>query len=62
MRPRMRENARQLRKNATKEEQKLWYQFLRTFPLPFRRQVVFGPYIVDFYCAAARLAIELDGS
>ena len=62
MRPWMRKNAQNLRKSATKEENKLWYQFLRTFPIQFRRQVVFGPYIVDFYCAAAKLAVELDGS
>ena len=51
-----------LRKNATKEENHLWYDFLRKHPLQFRRQVPFGRYIVDFYCAKARLAIELDGS
>ena len=62
MRPWMRAQARDLRKNATKEERKLWYRFLRTFPLPFRRQAVFGPYIVDFYCPAAKLVVELDGS
>lgn len=58
----MKQNAQHLRKNATKEENKLWYQFLRTYPVQFRRQVVFGPYILDFYCAAAKLAVELDGS
>ena len=58
----MRLRAQELRKNATKEERHLWYDFLKTFPMQFRRQVVFGPYIVDFYCAAARLAVELDGS
>lgn len=51
-----------LRKNATREENHLWYDFLRTHPLQFRRQVPFGRYIVDFYCAKARLVIELDGS
>ena len=58
----MKRSAQSLRKNATKEENKLWYQFLRTYPIQFRRQVVFGPYILDFYCASAKLAIELDGS
>ena len=62
MRPWMRAQARDLRKNATKEERKLWYRFLRTFPLPFRRQAVFGPYIVDFYCPAAKLVVELGYS
>ena len=51
-----------LRRNATLEENHLWYDFLRTYPRQFRRQKPFGPYIVDFYCHAARLAIELDGS
>lgn len=51
-----------LRKNMTKEEKHLWYDFLRTYPLRFSRQKVLGKYIADFYCAAAQLVIELDGS
>ena len=58
----MKDFAQQLRKNATKEENTLWYQYLRKYPVQFRRQTVLGQYIVDFYCAKARLAIELDGS
>ena len=54
--------ARMLRKNMTKEERRLWYDFLRTYPVRFQRQKVLGPYIVDFYCAQAKLVIELDGS
>ena len=54
--------AQALRKNMTKEERRLWYEYLRTYPFRFRRQVAFGKYILDFYCAAAKLAIELDGS
>ena len=54
--------AQQLRKNMTKEERKLWYDYLRNYPYQFRRQVAFGNYILVFYCAAAKLAIELDGS
>ena len=54
--------AQKLRKNATKEENHLWYDFLRTYPVQFLRQKPFGPYIVDFYCYKARLANELDGS
>ena len=54
--------AQSLRKNMTKEERKLWYDYLRNYPVQFRRQVALGNYILDFYCAAARLAIELDGS
>ena len=51
-----------LRSNATNEENTLWYQYLRTCPVQFRRQHPFGSYIVDFYCAKAMLVIELDGS
>jgi len=54
--------AQELRKNMTKEERKLWYDYLNSYPLRFRRQVAFGNYILDFYCAAAKLAVELDGS
>ncbi len=54
--------ARELRKNMTKEERRLWYDFLRRYPVPFSRQKVLGRYIVDFYCAKAKLVIELDGS
>ena len=54
--------AQQLRKNMTKEEKELWYKYLRDYPLRFRRQITVGNYILDFYCAAARLAVELDGS
>jgi very-short-patch-repair endonuclease len=51
-----------LRTNATKEENTLWYQYLRHYPVQFRRQCPFGRYIVDFYCAKALLVVELDGS
>ena len=54
--------ARELRKNMTKEERHLWYDYLREYPVPFLRQKVLGKYIVDFYCAQAKLVIELDGS
>ena len=55
-------NAQTLRKNMTKEEAKLWYQFLCRYPLQFRRQYVVGSYITDFYCHKAKLVVELDGS
>ena len=51
-----------LRTNGTKEENTLWYQYLRRYPVQFRRQCTFGNYIVDFYCAKALLVVELDGS
>ena len=43
-------------------ERKLWYEFLRDYPVRFQRQKPIGDYIVDFYCAKARFIIELDGS
>lgn len=54
--------SQQLRKEQTKEENLLWYNFLRKYPMRFRRQYVIGSYIVDFYCHKAHLAVELDGS
>ena len=54
--------AQTLRKNMTKEEAHLWYQFLCRYPLRFRRQYVIGNYIADFYCHQAKLVVELDGS
>ena len=55
-------NARNLRREMTKEERHLWYDYLRYHPVKFRRQAVFGKFIADFYCAKAKLVIELDGS
>ncbi len=54
--------ARVLRKNMTKEERHLWYDFLRDYRVKFLRQKPLGIYIVDFYCAEAKIIIELDGS
>ena len=53
--------AKTLRKNMTPWERKLWYDFLRYYPVRFQRQKAIGNYIADFYCAKARLVIELDG-
>jgi very-short-patch-repair endonuclease len=55
-------NARALRKSMTKEESHLWYDFLKSHPMRFLRQKVIDSYIADFYCAQAKLVIELDGS
>ena len=55
-------NAKMLRKNMTKEERHLWYDFLKTLPFTVNRQKVIGKYIVDFYIASAKIVIELDGS
>ena len=54
--------AKQLRKEMTKEERRLWYDYLRSYSVRFLRQKIIGKYIVDFYCAEAKLIIELDGS
>ena len=54
--------AKHLRKNMTKEERHLWYDFLRNHPVRFSRQKILGKYIADFYSAEANLVIELDGS
>ena len=53
--------AKTLRKNMTPWERKLWYEFLRNYPVRFQRQKAIGKYIVDFYCAKVGLVIELDG-
>ena len=55
-------NARQLRREMTPHERKLWYLFLRKYPAKVYKQRIIGSYIVDFYCASAKLVIELDGS
>ena len=59
--PKIVPTAKMLRKNMTKEERHLWYDYLRTHPVRFSRQKVLGKYIADFYSAQARLVIELDG-
>ena len=56
------DNAKSLRREMTKEERHLWYDYLRCHPVKFRRQAVMGKFIVDFYCAKAKVVIELDGS
>ena len=56
------ENARRLRREMTPHERKLWYLFLRKYPMKIYKQRIIGKFIVDFYCAPAKLVIELDGS
>lgn len=46
----------------TKEERHLWYDFLKKLPITIKRQKIVGNYILDFYCASKKVAIELDGS
>ncbi len=55
-------HAKELRKHATRHENHLWYDFLRTYPVRFQRQKTIGRFVVDFYCDAAKLVVELDGS
>jgi len=54
--------SQKLRKEMTKEERHLWYDFLTSLPYTIKRQETIGQYIIDFYCSKAKLAIELDGS
>lgn len=56
------ETARKLRREMTRHERHLWYDFLRTYPIKIYKQRIIGNYIADFYCASAKLVIELDGS
>ena len=55
-------NAIELRKSMTKQEKKLWYDFLKHYPVRFLRQKVIDSFIADFYCSSAKLVVELDGS
>ena len=58
----LKNNARVLRRKMTEEERKLWFRFLRTYPVKWYRQRPIENYIVDFYCSKAKLIVELDGS
>ena len=53
--------AKKLRRQMTKQERHLWYDFLRTYSIKVYRQRVIDNYVADFYCPAAKLVIELDG-
>ena len=54
--------AKELRKNATPQEKKLWYEFLSKYPIRFQRQKAIDNFIADFYCHKAKLIVEIDGS
>ena len=60
--PTLTPNAIELRKTMTKQEKKLWHDFLKHYPVRFLRQKVIDSFIADFYCSSAKLVIELDGS
>jgi len=57
----LRDRARELRKNMTPAEEKLWYRFLRKYKFRVHRQKMLGNFIADFYIAKAKLVIEVDG-
>ena len=59
---RLNDRAVDLRREMTPQEKRLWYAYLRTYPVKVYRQRVIEHFIVDFYCPLARLVIELDGS
>ena len=54
--------AKQLRKDATPQENHLWYDFLRHYPVRFQRQKAIGSYIVDCYCFQAQMIVDIDGT
>ena len=56
------DQARELRRNLTPQEKRLWYRFLRTYPVKIYKQRIIESFIADFYCASAKLVIEIDGS
>ena len=56
------ENARRLRREMTPHERKLWYLFLRKYPVKIYKQRIIGCFIVVFYWGLASVVIELDGS
>ena len=58
----LKDRSRELRKTMTKQEKRLWYEFLRKYPVKFYRQRSIDYFIADFYCSAARLVVEVDGS
>ena len=60
--PKLKGYAQTLRREMTREERHLWYDFLKQLPLTVNRQKVIGSYIADFYCAKAGLIVEIDGS
>ena len=53
--------SRRLRRNMTRQEKHIWYDYLRKLPFTINRQMIIGSYIVDFYCAKAGIVIEIDG-
>ena len=54
--------SQKMRREMTKEERHLWYDFLKGLPVTVHRQKILGSYIADFYIASKKLIVELDGS
>ena len=54
--------AKELRKNMTPQERRLWYDFLCDYPVRFQRQKTICSFIADFYCFRAKLIVEVDGA
>ena len=54
--------AKNLRKNMTPQEKRLWYDFLSKYEIRFQRQKAIDNFIADFYCHKAGIVIEIDGS
>ena len=54
--------SQKLRKEMTREEKHLWYDFLKKLPFTVNRQKNIGNYIVDFYISSKNTVIEIDGS
>ena len=54
--------AKVLRRHATAQENRLWYDFLSTYEIRFQRQKAIDNFIADFYCHKAKLIVEIDGS
>ena len=60
--PKLKKHAQKLRREMTRQERKMWYDCLSLLPWKFRRQFVVVKYILDFYCAEKRIAVEIDGN
>jgi len=58
----MLDRARELRREMTPQERRVWYAFLREYPVKIYKQRIIESFVVDFYCAKAKLVIEIDGS
>jgi very-short-patch-repair endonuclease len=54
--------AQQMRREMTRAEARLWFGLLRDLMPRVRRQRPFGRFIADFYCAACKVVIEVDGA